>query len=105
MASTLLVGLVLGAHGGSIIVHTANNTGRSLNASESTEKETSPGCRKAYPTGARTDFVSVDDPIIGLIDRRFRIFVPESYDSFQPTAVILDFHGYYDTAEGQEVTF
>eukprot|EP00041_Stephanoeca_diplocostata_P014452 m.262867 g.262867 ORF g.262867 m.262867 type:complete len:419 (+) comp19700_c0_seq6:150-1406(+) len=103
-AAILLVGFFVGVHSGSIVRIPNTDTGASSMNTSSVNlgQETTSGCRKAYPTGARTDFVSVDDPIIGLIDRRFRIFVPQSYDSFQPTAVVLDFHGYYDTAEGQE---
>lgn len=60
------------------------------------------GCGKAFPVGVSSQFVSIDDPLAGLISRRYRIFVPRNYDPFQPVPLVVDFHGYYNTAEDQE---
>eukprot|EP00040_Diaphanoeca_grandis_P013413 m.67800 g.67800 ORF g.67800 m.67800 type:complete len:396 (-) comp23871_c0_seq1:51-1238(-) len=60
------------------------------------------GCGKTRAVGRTTRYVSVDDPLAGLIQRKYNIYIPKNYDPAIPTPIVYDFHGYYGTAENQE---
>lgn len=59
------------------------------------------GCTGRPPASGRQT-VTVQDPVIGRTTRTYQLYVPRNYDSSQRTAVVLDFHGYYDTGAIQE---
>ena len=41
-------------------------------------------------------------PSTGSIERRFRLYYPPSYDPFAATWLVLDYHGYGNSATSQE---
>jgi len=60
----------------------------------------SKGCGERAPA-IGTQRVQVNDPIIGVIERSYELYIPGNYDEYQQTAVVIDFHGYYDTGQLQ----
>jgi poly(3-hydroxybutyrate) depolymerase len=61
----------------------------------------SPGCGTTPPSSGWVT-ISVPDPRAGLTNRRFRLYVPPSYDNFASTPLVLDFHGYSNLADRHE---
>jgi poly(3-hydroxybutyrate) depolymerase len=79
---------------------TAGNYTKPPPTAESLAKNT-PGCGTNAPiNGWHT--LSVPDPLAGIINRRFRLYVPFWYDEFAQTPIVFDFHGYSNRAERHE---
>lgn len=64
-----------------------------------TDKEINEHCAPCVPLSCHREQhkLLVDDPVAGLLERRYRVHLPPSYykTGKAPHAVVIDFHGYY----------
>lgn len=73
-----------------------------------TEAQSSKGCQggsKFKPKLGESEEIRFElfEPTAGhLVNRTIRFYTPKNYDPFQPSAVVLDFHGYYDNSSIEE---